>query len=307
MRIGRFAVVMAALATAAGAQEAAAPHPESLLTVALAHDRHARMTIPVTIDGKGPFPFVVDTGAERTSISAELAAALNLPSAGNAMLHSVTGMSPVGLFHIDTIAFDRHSATDLRAPAMAQTHMGAPGLIGVDSLSNQRVTLNFRRRTMTIAPTRTRDREARSDDIIVRARSLAGRMVIMDAAVDGEKVAVILDTGSQASLGNEALRKRLFAKRPRRDARSLELRDVTGGTLTAIYTTTRSLRISDMQVNNLPIAFADAHVFAELDLADRPAMLLGMDALRLFDRVTIDFGKRRARFLRANESHLASW
>ena len=39
----------------------------------------------------------------------------------------------------------------------------------------------------------------------------------------------------------------------------------------------------------------DEH-FAELDLADRPSMLLGMKMLRMFDRVAIDFGGRHVDF-----------
>lgn len=202
---------------------------------------------------------------------------------------------------------DRHRATDLRAPAMAGAHIGGLGLIGVDTLKQQRITMDFRKRTMTIAPSVTRDVTAHPDDIVVRARSRGGRLVIMDATLDGERVAVVLDTGSQASLGNEALKRRLFAQRRKRPAYPIELRDVAGGTMIATYTTTDALKISEFQLNALPIALADAHVFRELGLADRPAMLLGMDALALFDRVTIDFRRRTARFLRPDETEIASW
>lgn len=308
MRIGRFAALVAALATAAGAQEAVAPTPAvAPQVISLAADRYTRMTVPVLLDGRGPYHFVVDTGAERTTISSELAATLALRPAGGARLHSVTGMMPVSLFHIDTIDIDRHRATALRAPGMAQIHLGGPGLVGVDSLRDQRVTMDFRQRKMTIAPARTRDPMARSDDIVVRARSRGGRLVIMNASLDGTRVAVILDTGSQASLGNEALRRKLFARRPTRPSAPIELRDVAGGRMMATYTTTHALKISDFQVQSLPIALADAHVFTELGFADTPAMLLGMDALALFDRVTIDFPKRTARFLRPHEDQVASW
>lgn len=276
-------------------------------TITLTPDRSTRMTVSVLLEGNGPYPFVVDTGAERTSISNELALTLALRSAGNARLHSVTGVMPVALYHIGTLDMDRHRAIDLRAPAMAGANLGGPGLIGVDTLKEQRVTMDFRKRTMTIAPSRTRDPTARGDDIIVRARSRAGRLVIMDARLDGEKVAVILDTGSQTSLGNEALRRKLFAQRRQRQATPIELRDVAGGRMTAIYTTTHALKISDFEVNALPLALADAHIFGELGLADTPAMLLGMDALALFDRVTIDFRRRTARFLRPHETEIASW
>jgi hypothetical protein len=35
---------------------------------------------------------------------------------------------------------------------------------------------------------------------------------------------------------------------------------------------------------------------------DRPALLLGMDALMLFDRVSVDFAKREVRMLRPGRS-----
>jgi hypothetical protein len=46
----------------------------------------------------------------------------------------------------------------------------------------------------------------------------------------------------------------------------------------------------------MPITFADNYAFAALNLQDRPAILLGMDALNLFDRVLIDFSNRRVGF-----------
>ena len=37
-----------------------------------------RMTVPVLLSGSGPFRFLVDTGADRTAISRQLASRLNL-------------------------------------------------------------------------------------------------------------------------------------------------------------------------------------------------------------------------------------
>ena len=41
-------------------------------------DSYQRMTVPVLLSGKGPYRFLVDTGADRTAISREVAAKLNL-------------------------------------------------------------------------------------------------------------------------------------------------------------------------------------------------------------------------------------
>ena len=70
-----------ALAAPSRAQQAPVPSSEPALaaadqaeTLGLTEDHSARMTVPVSIGGQGPFDFIVDTGAERTVISSELAA-----------------------------------------------------------------------------------------------------------------------------------------------------------------------------------------------------------------------------------------
>lgn len=279
--------------------------PVSLDTIALTTDPDRRMTVQVLLDGKGPYSFIVDTGAQRTVVSSELATVLALRSAGLARLHSVTGSESVSLVHIGTLDIDRYRSTALQAPTVTAANLGAQGLIGVDSLQKQRVTLDFRAGHMTIVPAKVREPRIAGNDIIVRAKSKAGRLVIMDAKLDGERVAVVLDTGSQTSLGNEALKRRLYRYERKRPSRQVELVDVNGGRMVATATTTRTLRIADFTLRELPIALADAHVFRELGMHDKPAMLLGMDALHLFERVSIDFAKRTARFRLPEDTEIA--
>ncbi len=49
-------------------------------------------------------------------------------------------------------------------------------------------------------------------------------------------------------------------------------------------------------MGQVPIGYADTPVFAQLGLDDRPALILGMQNLRVFDRVAIDFADRRILF-----------
>jgi hypothetical protein len=106
----------------------------------------------------------------------------------------------------------------------------------------------------------------------------------------------VIDTGSQISIGNEALRRQLARKKRLGPTVPIELISVTGGKLQGDYTVIKQLHIGGVGVNDMPIAFADAHPFKQLGLTDRPAMLLGMDALVLFDRVSVDFANRRVVF-----------
>jgi hypothetical protein len=66
----------------------------------------------------------------------------------------------------------------------------------------------------------------------------------------------------------------------------------------------KRIRLGGIDINDMPVAFADVHPFAKLGLTDKPAVLLGMDALRLFDRVSVDFPNRRVRLLGGSRSQL---
>jgi hypothetical protein len=69
-------------------------------------------------------------------------------------------------------------------------------------------------------------------------------------------------------------------------------------------TAVKTLRIGGIDINNMPIAFAEVHPFRKLELTRRPALLLGMDALQLFERVSVDFANRRVRLLPGDASYV---
>ena len=59
-----------------------------------------------------------------------------------------------------------------------------------------------------------------------------------------------------------------------------------------------------MSLTNLAIVFADAHTFKQLKLDAKPALLLGMNAMRAFKKVSIDFANRKFRVLLPEHSAL---
>jgi predicted aspartyl protease len=124
-----------------------------------------------------------------------------------------------------------------------------------------------------------------------------GHLVLIDAAVDGQKVWVIVDTGSQVTVANEALRRKLARKGKLGATQPVEMVSVTGGRMMVDRTKVSLIRIGGVDIVNMPIAFADVHPFKKLKLTKRPAILLGMDALRLFDRVSVDFANRKVKVL----------
>ena len=65
------------------------------------------------------------------------------------------------------------------------------------------------------------------------------------------------------------------------------------------------LRLGGMALNNISAAFAPLHIFSLWGLNDRPAMLVGIDILRHFEEVTLDFGRREVTFVRSRGTRAA--
>lgn len=303
------ALIAAAMALAAPGSAVPGPHFEALSepaapdpsvapdTFVFARDSHRRMTVPVTLDGKGPFRFLVDTGSDRSAISRQLARVLLLRSGARARLHSATGESGVGLAVMVNLKLSRKTIDRIDAPLLDAADIGADGILGIDALRAERLSFDFVGRTISIATAdRGLDRDDR-DAIVVRAKRRGGRLVITDAAAENQHLSVVIDTGSQYSIGNAALR-RVLERRGALDLRGpVELVSVTGAILRGELALVRDLRLGGTTIRGLAIVFADAHTFRQLDLDRRPAMLLGMSGLESFDRVSIDFASRKLRLV----------
>ena len=94
-----------------------------------------RMTVPVSIDGKGPYRFLVDTGAERTVISQELARELSLDAGVSTKLHSMTEVGRVETVVIPRLKVNTRTVKDINAPALSRDDLGAEGMLGVEVYS----------------------------------------------------------------------------------------------------------------------------------------------------------------------------
>jgi predicted aspartyl protease len=259
-------------------------------------DTTDRMTVPVTVGGTGPFRFLVDTGADRTAISSAMAARLGLDTSEQASLHTVTGMSTVKTATVSNLKLSQRNLRILDAPILDAANMGADGILGTDSLRSQRVVFDFDKNLMTIVP--SEERVASEDGTIVVSGKLRnGRLIVTNAVADGNVITVVLDTGAEVSIGNEALRRRLSRAGVVASTGAVGLESVTGEILQGEYTFVKRLEVGDVNLANLAVVFADAHTFTRLGLDKRPALLLGMNALRAFKKVSIDFANRKLRVI----------
>lgn len=261
--------------------------------------RRTRMTVNVRLGGNGPHAFLVDTGAQRTTISRQLAQSLGMLPGPNITLVSIGGLDLVPTVRVPNLQLGPTVGTgEIVAPALDFRHIGADGLLGVDALAGHRVVIDLDANQMTVTPSVGRIRRKRSvDEIIVEAKSVGGQLILTDAYYNDRPIRVVIDTGSAVSIGNDALRRRIRRNRTKLDF--VEITNVMGNKIKADYSVVDRFELGPISFNNAVIAFSDGEPFHKLGLDDRPAMLLGMDLIRQFRRVDIDFPSRQVRFVMA--------
>lgn len=259
--------------------------------LSLEEDSNLRYTIPVKIDGIGPYNFMIDTGSQATAVTDRVTRGVTLPSAGEAMVVGMASRRIVDLVELDRFEVADRTLHNIAAPVLQRRHVGADGIIGLDALQDFRVLIDFREETIAMADAE-QNSGRRGFEIVVRARSKLGQLLITDAEVEGVKATVIIDTGAQASMGNLALQRRIRARRQQ----EVKTTDVNGASILSDLSYARSLEFQGLEISNVPITFADTPAFEALGLQDKPVLSIGMQHLRMFDRVAIDFAKRRILF-----------
>ncbi|MFC3794079.1 retroviral-like aspartic protease family protein [Sphingobium agri] len=284
---------------AAGQPVPALDPPAIVRTLAASDDR---VSIPIHIGGRGPWNFIVDTGSQRTVISRNLADQLALPARRPVTIVSMAGRSEARTVALPRLGYGKEMIDDIEAPVLEADHLGAAGLLGLDSLHAKRLLLNFRTGRMEIGASRPSWRDPNA--IIVEARRRKGQLILLHSDANGLKVNIILDTGTHLSVGNLALRDKLIRKKRAPSMSEVSLISVTGETLTGQLGRIGKIRMGPISLTDLPVMFADAQPFRELGLADKPTLLLGIQALKMFDRVAIDFGRGKIDFLMPGASAL---
>jgi predicted aspartyl protease len=285
--------------------------PDDGTSLKTAFDAVKRMTVPTFIDKAGPYTFVVDTGANRSVMATELAGALALPSGGRAAIHGIAGVDPAETVLVKRITVGGLSSKRMRMPLLPRHHLGAEGLLGVDVLEKRRVTLDFRNNVFSIAPsqkpatanlrgraTRLAKPEIDPTLVVVPARHRFGQLTIVDAEVNGVPVTAFLDSGAESTVGNLALREAVIQREPglRSQLMVVKLVSATGQMVGGELSRMPPLRLGGLRIGNLSCVFADLHTFRIWDLVDTPAILIGVDVMRHFDAIELDFGQSLVSF-----------
>lgn len=274
------------------------PEAEPDARVRARRDVGARMTVTVKVGAAGPYQFVVDTGADTSVVAREIADELGLPAGRDVLVHGLTGAELVATVKTPPLDLGPVTIATRDLPAMSRARLGADGLLGMDVLRNNRLVLDFRNHRMEIRAASGRSL-ARLDPrfVSVPAEERFGRMTVINARANGIGATAFIDSGATMSIANPALARVMLARRRwAAEAPTVEVVGVTDHVVVGEGRTIKRLRIGGLNFSHVPVVIADLHLFQRWDLGERPAILLGIDVLRLFAEVELDYGRRRMLF-----------
>ena len=272
---------------------AQSPSDKALFASRTRLDQIGRILVPVMLNGRGPFRFVVDTGASHSTISPRTAAALGLTPASDALV-AVNGIT--GADELPAVSIERLQAGDLvlqntNLPIVSTPMLAdSDGILGAAGLTSDRLLVDFEHDRVVL--THSRGADAGNNFARIPARRVRGGLIMVRVRVGRVAADAVIDTGSERTLGNLALRDALHAKHP---SDPITLVTPVFGATSAISSgeveMAPVIALGSARIAHLPVVFGAFHIFKVWSLESQPALIIGMDALGTLDALSIDFGR----------------
>jgi predicted aspartyl protease len=250
-------------------------------------DRLGRIWAPVYLNGKGPFRLVLDTGASRSAVVAEVATDLGLTSSGAMRLHGVTGSATVPFITVKTFLVGDMEEQAKWLPIVPDALGGADGVLGMECLEGKRIAIDFLNNKISITHSHA-TRAAFGYMTIPLVRSANG-LLMATAYMGSIRVNAVIDTGGQATVANPALLAALQARHRRVKLVPSFVTGATDDVQAAQDTPVPPLILGPISIQSPSITVSDLQIFERWHMTAQPAMLIGIDTLGLLDNLVIDY------------------
>jgi predicted aspartyl protease len=264
---------------------------ETWVTFRLAGSKQALILVPVFVDGRGPYSFVMDTGATTTVVSNELADALALPrgerqdgrgAAGKmTLVESRLPSLTVGHQTVDSLPV---SVTDLSFLGRAMGEQ-VDGALGHSFLKHFIMTLDYATNALTLRrPVGDMEQALDEREIAFRFASAEDPLVVVPIFVNEKgPFDFALDTGaSRTVISLELVAEFGLA------AEKISQMTAGGGNGTVSRVQLNSLAIGTARQENLAAAASDFLTHLNAELGSKLHGIVGYDFLRHY-RVTLDY------------------
>lgn len=256
-------------------------------TVPITPISDGHLLVPVYVDGKGPYPFMLDSGADTSGLYQWFADEAKLPPAGTTSASGMTGTVDMKQYRVASFKLDGRELRGVTAYALPNRHDGAKiaGVIGNDFMDGTVTVFDFPCGLVTIH-SKPADAAAIAGTgaAPISARRPAGDTLFsLPVTLNGAKGIGVLDTGNRVTKVNPR-----FAKAAGLDTDSPAFHpaDAIYGISSSVGMVPKAgpigtLSFGDIRLDKVQGEVIDIKTFAE-DFGDAPAMQLGTDLMGRF-------------------------
>lgn len=253
-------------------------------------DIYGRPTAKVMINGKGPFSFLVDTGATTTVIAARHVETLGATNLGNVTVIGATGTAIMPYVELAKLEVGSVSKTYLEVAVLPDASLKREdGILGGDVFAGRRVVFDIRERSVRIENNKRQGAPAGLSNMRVRN----GLLAEIDGKVGNVPTRLMLDTGSKSCVANMKLSSALLMQHPLLTRiNGAAIYGVTGQRVNGQFIGLPKVDMRAFTVRDASCIAADAPIFDLWELNDEPAMIVGVDLLSRLDSFSIDYGAK---------------
>jgi predicted aspartyl protease len=254
-------------------------------TQPLQRTKAGHLATEVTLQGHAPVLFNVDTGAGSSALYEHMRKRLGLvPEAGQQVwMQGAAGAQTVERYRLPTLSLAGMETRDLLVPGLpAGVSHGADimGIVGRDVLARHVVEFDLVSDRLGLhAPGTALDSANGWESVPFRVRPELG-LVELTVTVGGARVDAVLDTGARKSFVNSRVAHAAGVDPtvPGR-ARGSTASGATPHAFDFEVADFAEASIGQLRFGPRSLSIADLPVFGALGLANRPAMILGLDLL----------------------------
>ncbi len=247
--------------------------------------------LPVQVNDRGPFDFILDTGAGTSLLSTDLAKQLELKTIGAKEGQSAGGKISVSLARVDSLAVGKTKldSVDVGIVDLAQIGktVGAKidGDLGYNFLKHFRVTINYRDCEMRLEdPKRVESFARGATELPIRLANPAKPLILVDAYANGRgPFQFAIDTGTSTTAVTPELAKQLGVTTSPAGA------GTTGGAPVDFSAgSLQSFQLGGAKIDNMSVVVADFFTMLNAAIGAKLDGIVGYNFLRNY-KVVIDY------------------
>ncbi|HEX2586318.1 MAG TPA: aspartyl protease family protein [Steroidobacteraceae bacterium] len=266
---------------------------EAQYAIATREGHIGRIVVPVTINNKGTFYMMLDTGATHSVLTSKAVSrlGLDLTNAKSYEVQGVMGRINAPVVEIEELQAGALKLKDLKMPVIdGAVVAGLDGILGVDGMHDKSILADFVRDRIRIADGGSLP--SSSWYAMIKFALVSKKLVVVDGMVGHIPVRAIIDTGGTQTLGNMALLKAI--QQQKKDKYSIDggVIDITDNTQNGRLVLVPSIKLGAADITNAAILFSEFAVFDVWDMNKKPTLLIGMDVLGQLGALSINYRRQ---------------